>query len=457
MLVTWNLADIERSFRMSKINFTSSRISSFTCDPSKSQTFVWDSKSPGLGLRATAGGSKSYIFQSKFNGQTIRTTIGDVKSWSIELAQERARYLQTLVDQGIDPREHIAEKKAAHSARRDEARRQEVQFEEAWNLYIESRKPFWGSRTLQDHIRHSQRGGMKRVKGKGVIQPGPIAQLLDVRLKDLSGTHLTEWLQRESEKRPTMVALSFRMVRGFIRWAAEHPEYASSISSDAYKARSVKDALPRVKAKEGDSLQKEQLQPWFSAVRSLGNPIMSAYLQGLLIVGPRREEWASLKWSDIDFTWKTIILNDKVEGTGGRTVPLTPYLASLLLELKHSKEQITNDKLRNKKSKTAEKHRQSEWVFFSSNSADGKISEPRIAHNQALEKAGIPHITLHGLRRSFGTLAEWCEVPVGVVAQIQGHKPSAIAEKHYRRRPIDLLRKWHEQIEAWILNEAKLT
>jgi hypothetical protein len=52
------------------------------------------------------------------------------------------------------------------------------------------------------------------------------------------------------------------------------------------------------------------------------------------------------------------------------------------------------------------------------------------------------------------TLSEWCEVPTGVVAQIMGHKPSAIAEKHYRRRPLDLLRSWHVKIEAWILEQA---
>lgn len=40
------------------------------------------------------------------------------------------------------------------------------------------------------------------------------------------------------------------------------------------------------------------------------------------------------------------------------------------------------------------------------------------------------------------------------MAQIQGHKPSAIAEKHYRRRPIDLLRMWHDKIEAWMLAQA---
>ncbi len=50
--------------------------------------------------------------------------------------------------------------------------------------------------------------------------------------------------------------------------------------------------------------------------------------------------------------------------------------------------------------------------------------------------------------------SEWVEMPAGVVAQIQGHKPGATAEKHYRRRPLDLLRMWHTRAEAWILEQA---
>jgi integrase len=76
---------------------------------------------------------------------------------------------------------------------------------------------------------------------------------------------------------------------------------------------------------------------------------------------------------------------------------------------------------------------------------------------KAQATAGLPHVTLHGLRRSFGTLCEWVEVPSGILAQIMGHKPSALAEKHYRRRPLDLLRKWHDIIEAWILGRLKLS
>ena len=47
-------------------------------------------------------------------------------------------------------------------------------------------------------------------------------------------------------------------------------------------------------------------------------------------------------------------------------------------------------------------------------------------------------------------------MPVGVVAQIQGHKPSATVEKHYKVRPLELLRAHHEKIEAWILEQAEI-
>jgi hypothetical protein len=45
-------------------------------------------------------------------------------------------------------------------------------------------------------------------------------------------------------------------------------------------------------------------------------------------------------------------------------------------------------------------------------------------------------------------------MPAGIEAQIMGHKPSATAEKHYKPRPIDLLRLWHTKYERWILEQA---
>jgi intergrase/recombinase len=46
------------------------------------------------------------------------------------------------------------------------------------------------------------------------------------------------------------------------------------------------------------------------------------------------------------------------------------------------------------------------------------------------------------------------EIPMGVVAHIAGHKPSATVEKHYKHRPLELLETWHSKYEAWMLKEA---
>lgn len=45
-------------------------------------------------------------------------------------------------------------------------------------------------------------------------------------------------------------------------------------------------------------------------------------------------------------------------------------------------------------------------------------------------------------------------MPAGIVAQIMGHKPNATAERHYIRRPLELLAVWHGKYEAWILEQA---
>ena len=103
-------------------------------------------------------------------------------------------------------------------------------------------------------------------------------------------------------------------------------------------------------------------------------------------------------------------IKDKIEGE--RIIPLTPYVSEILRGL------ATTLKI-----STAEAN----WVFVS-NSASGRLVEPRSAHNRALNDAKLPHLSVHGLRRSFGTLAEWVEAPTGVVAQIMGHKPSALVE-----------------------------
>lgn len=420
---------------MARVKLTAGRIRDFTTD--KAQAFLWDSDAPGLAVRATPSGKSAFIFQGKLNGKDIRVTIGECGTWGIDQARKEARRLGSLVDQGTDPREQKRERIAASQAKREALRRHDVTVSEAWTAYLEARKPKWSARHYADHLEISRIGGEPHKHGTRKIEAQPIAALLLLKLRDLSPERVAAWLEAENIRRPTRAALAYRLLRAFLRWAASMPDFKATAQVEAVGARVAKDHLHRVKAKEADSLQREQLATWFQAVRQLGNPVQSAYLQGLLLTGARREELAGLRWQDVDFQWNGLTIRDKVEGE--RIIPLTPYFASLIATLPRRKDA---------------EGKPVPWVFSSPAAASGRIQEPRAAHTRALQVAGLPHLSLHGLRRSFGTLAEWTETPVGVVAQIMGHKPSAIAEKHYRRRPLDLLRKWHEKIEAWILEQA---
>ncbi|QCX50689.1 tyrosine-type recombinase/integrase [Ralstonia pseudosolanacearum] len=414
---------------MAKVNFTARRVQEHSCPDDKAQAFLWDAVSPGLGLRATANGAKAYIFQGKVHGKTVRLTIGDPRSWTIDKAQEEARRLQTLIDAGKDPRTEKAEQRAAYEAEEAAARRKDITVSDAWGVYVAARKPKWSERHFQDHERLAETGGRATKRGKGQIVAGPLAALMPLRLSALTRETVGSWLETEAENRPARARLAFSLLQTFVKWCDSRQEFTGLASLEICANKQLREHLPKAQTK-ADCLQREQLTAWFAAVRQIANPVISAYLQGLLLTGARREELAGLQWADVDFQWGSLTIRDKVEGE--RTIPLTPYLASLLTALP----------------------RRNEWVFSSPAAADGKIAEPRIAHTQALEVAGLPHVSLHGLRRSFGTLCEWVEMPSGISAQIMGHKPSAIAEKHYRRRPLDLLRMWHTKIEAWMLGQA---
>jgi integrase len=421
-----------------RTKFTAGRVDSFQCTPGKSSEFMWDTEQPGLGLKVSAGGSKQYILQSRLaTGSPIRLTIGKPAAWSLDDARAEARRLQNLIDQGNDPRQKKAEQAARDESAREQAKtdamRNSITVQSVWDEYLSHHQDYWGERHYRDHINLSQAGGQPKKRGSGLTVQGVLYPLLQMRMIDINADGLTEWQKQEAQTRANNARQGFEMFRAFWRWCDQHKDYAALVNVQTVENQDLRKKVPARKAKKFDVLQRAQLQDWFESVRNLSNPVIAAYLQGLLLTGARREELAELKWTDIDFKLGAMWVKDKVDAEG-RMIPLTPYLSNLITALP----------------------RRNQWVFSSPTAEDGKLAEPRIAHNRALDKAGLEHVTLHGLRRTFASLAEWVEMPVGVVAQIMGHAPNATAEKHYKSRPLELLAIWHGKYEAWILEQAAI-
>ena len=413
-------------------NFTAGRVAGFKCKSGAKQSIFWDGKTPGLGLRVTASEAKSYIFQTDLHGKTIRLTIGDSRVWSISDAQDEATRLKVMTDQGIDPRqvkaEQAAAQEAATAAKNAQEAREIITVRQAWEEYVTTRKPLWSELHIRDHEKIMQPGGDTRKRSKKLTEPGSLAPFAKIRLVDLTPELVTEWARNEALIRPTRARLALRLLRAFLSWCGRHSTYKAIVTSNPAQNNDARESLGKAKVKH-DVLQREQLPAWFKAINQIQNPVISAYLQTLLLTGARREEIAASRWQDIDFQWNSLTINDKVDDF--RIIPLTPYVANLLSTLT----------------------RRNEWVFSSSTAASGRLTDPSIAHRKACAIAGLD-LTLHGLRRSFASLCEWIEMPAGIAAQIQGHKPQGVREQNYIRRPLDLLRVWHIKIEAWILQEA---
>ncbi len=419
-----------------------------TCPAELPFVLVKDADKKGLRLRVTKAGGKHWQFETRVKGKLFTRALGEWPSISIEQARQEAHALRGLTEKGQDPRELERQQETAKAAviadaaAKAEAQRiaaaakaeadkvQALTVGDVWAVYLAERRPHWGDLHYRDHIRKAAPGGVPFKRGTGTTEAGPLFPLMALRLRDLTAPAIEAWAEGEAKARQTSARLAWRILKVFLGWCDEQPAYAGLLpAKNPAKTKKSREHLGKAGTKS-DVLQRGQLSAWFTAVQLNQNPVIAAYLQTLLLVGARPGEVIAMRWEDVNTQWKGITIRDKVEGL--RVIPLTPYVAHLLSALP----------------------RRNEWVFSSPTSKAGNITEPNHPHTTACTVAGIDGLTLHGLRRSFKSLTEWLEVPVGVVAQIQGHKPSATAEKHYIVRPLELLALHHEKIEAWMLEQA---
>ncbi|MDY0191790.1 MAG: integrase family protein [Desulfuromonas sp.] len=415
-----------------RISLTAGRIEALECPSDKGQALVWDTQSPALLVRVTKSGHKAFVFESRLDGKTLRITIGDVKTWAIGQARTEANRLKAIVDTGHDPREQKRQLQTEREIAKVKQEAEAVTVAEVWQAYIKVRAPKWGEHHKHDHERLA-RSPSESKAGKPT-NAGPLHFFMGKRLAELTPELIEEWAEVEGQTRPTAARLSYRLLRAFLTWCSRQAAYKALLTDNPATNSEAREKLGTPKAKK-DVLLKEQLPAFFEAAQSLTNPAISAYIQTMLLTGARPSELLALKWDDMNGKARSLTIRDKDESKGGqdgtRTIPLTPYVHHLLAGLP----------------------RRTEWVF-SSDTLNQPISPPHNRLADVARIAGIDEITFHGLRRSYASLSEWLELPSGVIAQIQGHKPSATREKHYIIRPLDLLRLHHERFEAWILEQA---
>jgi hypothetical protein len=103
----------------------------------------------------------------------------------------------------------------------------------------------------------------------GVTIAGPLHPLMGLALRDLTAPVIEAWAAREAQTRPAAARLAWRLLKAFLGWCAEQPEYAPVLPSvNPAKTKKAREALGKAGVKH-DALLKEQLPAWFAAVHSI--------------------------------------------------------------------------------------------------------------------------------------------------------------------------------------------
>lgn len=209
----------------------------------------------------------------------------------------------------------------------------------------------------------------------------------------------------------------------------------SQILSSAVKAKKIKvspigavQAAPKVRREEIQVLTDDEVAKLLLHVRGtdISVPVMMAFATGM-----RRGEVLGLRWKDVDLDRAELRVAQVVEQTAEgvafkepktersrRTITLPPRLVD---ELKAHRKMQAEHRLKLGLGRDPDGLVFQDW--------DGSTRNPDLfskAFTRAAGKAGVPHVTFHGLRHTHITHLLRAGVPVHVVSARAGHATPAV-------------------------------
>ena len=317
---------------MAKTHLTDAAVERYR-RPQSGRTEVSDSE-PGLFLWITPNGTKSwaaiYRLRSVDGKRTIRrkSVIGRWPAVDVGKAREAARSIMDLAAQGIDPDVIAAEQRAA--AEREKAEQLAGTFKavaDEWVATMEAGRLIGGRKRA---VTADTAAGRKSLLERRVIPALGLHALAEVT--PLMVNRLLA--QIEAEGGP--VDNTLKVVRGVYRFAASRGLFTGNPPTTGLTAR-------QAPVKETHALTNEELCAVWNAAGRVGWPY-GAVVRALMLTGQRRREIAWLRWDEVDFARKLVIISpERVKNrAGAHEVPITAPLEAVLQEAKANCEALEN-------------------------------------------------------------------------------------------------------------------
>jgi integrase len=390
---------------MATKSLTKDRVESLAYDSNgPSRQILWDSKLRGFGVRVTPEGGKQYVLLYRVSGRQRLMSLGRVQDFKgLQAARDKAEdLLHGLRHEGTDPmaaRERMAEARS---------------MSDLWTVY-EKEHIAAKSENTRKAVASAWRNHIAPVVG--ALKPGQVTKADAIRLHD----------QATAKGGKIVANRAVQRLRAMLVWLFERSERQFP-SGWRNPAAGLKVHREKPRTEILDLVQQRSL---VAALADEPDPFIRAYLQLLLLTGCRSSELVSVSWKDVDFERATLHVRGNYERKTGKMrerkngqdllLPLPPAALKLLRSLPV----VENNP----------------YVFPSPRtSAPLTTNAIRIRYNAALKRAGIPHRTLHDLRRSVGTNHARAGASTKLIAGLLGNTAEVTARVYVQLASDDLRR-----------------
>lgn len=332
------------------------------------QVFLWDSRIPGLGVRAMQSGVKSFILDYRVGTRRRRVTLGRVGELTLDQARAKAAQWRLKVHAGDDPKAVVEAKRAAPTLADLRTRFMAEHAPKRSASTVRNYELLW--RKL-DHL-----------------DARPVAEM---RWEDIAAVHTR--LADRPYLGNRLLALVSKAIALAKRWDwyprqlpnpgrehDRHPERKRGIALDA-------DALYRL----GQAIDAEESSPMVAALRVV------------LFTGARPAEVCGARWKDLDDSGRVVSLPET------KTGPRALYLGRPAAEI------------------VAKQIRVGRFIFPGRDLQKPISGIRRRLWYRIRDRAGLPEtVRLYDLRHTWATMAEELGVSEDRRRRLTGHSVAGV-------------------------------
>jgi len=275
---------------------------------------VWDSTTPGFGVRISPSGRKTFVLAAHVPGKSgTRRALGEYGVISLAEAREKAAEWKKLIKRGVDPADEEARQRAA------EQRKRANTLAAVSEDFIRKKLP--RERRGKEAERDIRREFLPVFGGR------PITEITASEIRGL--------IKHKAESAPVQARNLLALIKRLMAWAVDADDYGLTESPAAQLKASKIIEDPKL-SRERTLSDDEIFALWRAAGRTW-NPHGPVY-ELLILSGLRLNEAADASWPEFDLKnglWT--IPAERMKGKNGKArphvVPLTPDILAIIAKL----------------------------------------------------------------------------------------------------------------------------